>query len=224
MERIKVEDVSYSYISKYQKIDALRQVSCSFEEGKLYAVIGESGSGKSTLLSLLAGLDLPSEGTIYIDGQDLASMDRDAYRRDKASVVYQSFHLFPLLTALENVMYPLELKGVPGREARRRAMDCIAQAGLPEKILRQYPKMMSGGEQQRVAIARALAAEGDILLADEPTGNLDTENEEIIAGLLLECAHEKGYTVVLVTHSLEMARKADVIYRMKDGRMMRYDR
>ena len=96
MERIKVEDVSYSYISKYQKIDALRQVSCSFEEGKLYAVIGESGSGKSTLLSLLAGLDLPSEGTIYIDGQDLASMDRDAYRRDKASVVYQSFHLFPL--------------------------------------------------------------------------------------------------------------------------------
>ena len=95
MERIKVEDVSYSYISKYQKIDALRQVSCSFEEGKLYAVIGESGSGKSTLLSLLAGLDLPSEGTIYIDGQDLASMDRDAYRRDKASVVYQSFHLFP---------------------------------------------------------------------------------------------------------------------------------
>ena len=171
MERIKVEDVSYSYISKYQKIDALRQVSCSFEEGKLYAVIGESGSGKSTLLSLLAGLDLPSEGTIYIDGEDLASMDRDAYRRDKASVVYQSFHLFPLLTALENVMYPLELKGVPGREARRRAMDCIAQAGLPEKILRQYPKMMSGGEQQRVAIARALAAEGDILLADEPTGN-----------------------------------------------------
>ena len=121
MERIKVEDVSYSYISKYQKIDALRQVSCSFEEGKLYAVIGESGSGKSTLLSLLAGLDLPSEGTIYIDGEDLASMDRDAYRRDKASVVYQSFHLFPLLTALENVMYPLELKGVPGREARRRA-------------------------------------------------------------------------------------------------------
>lgn len=166
MAMIKVEDVSYSYISKYQKIEALKHVSCSFEAGKMYAVIGESGSGKSTLLSLLAGLDLPAEGKIYIEGKDMVSMDRDAYRRNKASVVYQSFHLFPLLTAWENVMYPMELKGISEKEAKTRAKGYLSQVGLPEKILHQYPKMMSGGEQQRVAIARALAAEGRILLAD----------------------------------------------------------
>ena len=120
MAMIKVEDVSYSYISKYQKIEALKHVSCSFEAGKMYAVIGESGSGKSTLLSLLAGLDLPAEGKIYIEGKDMVSMDRDAYRRNKASVVYQSFHLFPLLTAWENVMYPMELKGISEKEAKLR--------------------------------------------------------------------------------------------------------
>ena len=224
MAMIKVEDVSYSYISKYQKIEALKHVSCSFEAGKMYAVIGESGSGKSTLLSLLAGLDLPAEGKIYIEGKDMASMDRDDYRRNKASVVYQSFHLFPLLTAWENVMYPMELKGISEKEAKTRAKGYLSQVGLQEKILHQYPKMMSGGEQQRVAIARALAAEGRILLADEPTGNLDTENEEIIADILLKCAREKGYLVIVVTHNLILAEKADKIYSMKDGRMMTYDR
>lgn len=217
MERIKVENVSYSYVSKYQKIEALKEVFCTFEEGKAYAIIGESGSGKSTLLSLLAGLDVPSSGTIYIDGEDLKEMNRDVYRRDRASVVYQSFHLFPLLTAWENVMYPLELKGISGKEAREKAKEYIGQTGLPEKILNQYPKMMSGGEQQRVAIARALAGGGTILLADEPTGNLDTENEEIIGDILISCAHEKDYTVIIVTHNLELAKRADKIYRMKDG-------
>ena len=219
MERIIVENVSYSYQNKYQKIEAVKQVSCTFESGKLYAVTGESGSGKSTFLSLLAGLDSPKEGRIIVDGEDIAQIDRDAYRRKQVSVVYQAFHLFPLLTAWENVMYPLELKGIPRKEAKKKAAECLEEVGLSEKILNQYPKMMSGGEQQRVAIARAMAAGGRILLADEPTGNLDTENEENIVGLLLKLAHEKDYVVIVVTHNPLIAEMADVRMTMKDGKM-----
>ena len=219
MEIIKVEDINYAYSNKYQRIEALKGVSCTFEKGKLYAVTGESGSGKSTLLSLLAGLDVPDSGTIYIDGEDLSKMNRDIYRRDRTSMVYQSFHLFPLLNAWENVMYPMELKGIDRREARTKAKEYILQTGLGDKILSQFPKMMSGGEQQRVAMARALAGGGDIILADEPTGNLDTENERIIADLLKDCAHIKEYAVIVVTHNLELAEEADIIYNMKDGRL-----
>ncbi len=167
MEILRAEHVSYSYQTKYQKVDAVKDVSCAFEQGGFYAIIGESGSGKSTFLSLLAGLDVPSEGNIYVQGQPLDRMDRDAYRLNQASVVYQSFHLFPLLTALENVMLPMEFKKIRKKEASVRAEKLLKRVGLGERIFRQFPKMMSGGEQQRVAIARAVAAGGDIILADE---------------------------------------------------------
>lgn len=219
MEKIKVEDLSYSYQNKYQKIEAVREVSCSFESGKMYAVTGESGSGKSTFLSLLAGLDRPESGRILVDGENLLEMDQDAYRRKQISVVYQAFHLFPLLNALENVMYPLELQGMSRREARKQAAECLEEAGLEEKILHQYPRMMSGGEQQRVAIARAMASKGKILLADEPTGNLDSENEAHIVELLKRLAHEMDYLVIVVTHNPDVARQADVRMTMKDGRL-----
>ena len=220
MEKIKVENVSYSYQNQYQRIEAVKEVSCSFEAGNLYAITGESGSGKSTFLSLLAGLDRPESGTILIEGENLQEMDRDAYRRKQVSVVYQAFHLFPLLNALENVMYPLELQGLSRQEARQRAAECLEEVGLEKKILNQYPKMMSGGEQQRVAIARAMAAQGRILLADEPTGNLDSENEAHIVELLKMLAHERDYLVIVVTHNPEIARQADVCMKMKDGRMV----
>ena len=220
MERIKVENVSYSYQSKYQIIEAVKEVSCTFESGKMYAVTGESGSGKSTFLSLLAGLDIPKSGVITVDGENLAQTDRDAYRRKKVSVVYQAFHLFPLLTAWENVTYPLEMQGISRKEAREKAAECLEEVGLGEKILHQYPKMMSGGEQQRVAIARAMAVGGKILLADEPSGNLDSENEGHIVELLLRLAHEEEYVVIIVTHNQEIARQADVRMTMKDGRMI----
>lgn len=219
MEKIKVENLCYSYQNKYQKIEAVKEVSCSFEAGKMYAVTGESGSGKSTFLSLLAGLDRPESGTILIDGENLLEMDQDAYRRKQISVVYQAFHLFPLLNALENVMYPLELQGISRREAREKAAECLEEVGLEEKILHQYPRMMSGGEQQRVAIARAMASRGKILLADEPTGNLDSENEAHIVELLKRLAHEMDYLVIVVTHNPEVARQADVRMTMKDGRL-----
>ncbi len=219
MEILRAENVSYSYQTKYQKVDAVRNVSCSFEKGGFYAIVGESGSGKSTFLSLLAGLDVPSEGTIYVQGQALHTMDRDRYRLNQASVVYQSFHLFPLLTAQENVMLPMEFKKMKKKDAAARAKELLARVGLEERILRQFPKMMSGGEQQRVAIARAVAAGGEIILADEPTGNLDSENEKNIVALLKELAHEDGYTVIVITHNQHVAQETDHVFKMTDGRM-----
>ena len=219
MEILRAEHVSYSYQSKYQKVDAVKDVSCVFEKGKFYAIVGESGSGKSTFLSLLAGLDQPCEGTIYVEGEPLCDMDRDAYRLNRAAVVYQAFHLFPLLTAQENVMLPLEFKKMHKKEAVRQAQRLLQRVGLESRIYRQFPKMMSGGEQQRVAIARAVAAGGEIILADEPTGNLDSGNEENVVALLKELAHEDGYTVIVITHSQKVADETDHVFRMKDGFM-----
>lgn len=221
MERIIAESVSYSYQNKYQTVEAVKEVSCVFESGKLYVITGESGSGKSTFLSLLAGLDCPDSGRILVDGEDLNETDRDAYRREKVSVIYQAFHLFPLLTAVENVMYPMELRGVPRKEARAQARKYLEDVGLTEKLFDQYPKMMSGGEQQRTAVARAMASGSKIVLADEPTGNLDTENEEKIVGLLTSLAHERDFVVIMVTHNREIADRADVRLEMRDGRMTR---
>lgn len=219
MERIKAESVSYSYQNKYQTVEAVKDVTCTFETGKMYVITGESGSGKSTFLSLLAGLDIPMSGTIIVDGEDLSRIDRDAYRREKVAVIYQAFHLFPLLTALENVMYPLEIQGVARKEARERAKEYLREVGIDEKKFGKYPRMMSGGEQQRTAVARAMASGGRIILADEPTGNLDTENEEKIVELLLSLAHDRDFTVIMVTHNRQIADRADVRLVMKDGRM-----
>ncbi len=219
MERIKAESVSYSYQNKYQTVEAVKDVTCTFETGKMYVITGESGSGKSTFLSLLAGLDIPKNGTITVDGEDLSRIDRDAYRREKVAVIYQAFHLFPLLTALENVMYPLEIQGVARKEARERAKEYLREVGIDEKKFGKYPRMMSGGEQQRTAVARAMASGGRIILADEPTGNLDTENEEKIVELLISLAHDRDFTVIMVTHNRQIADRADVRLVMKDGRM-----
>lgn len=219
MNILEANGVSYTYQSRYQKVEAVKGVSCAFETGKLYAIVGHSGSGKSTLLSLLAGLDLPTEGEIVVDGKSMASLDRNKYRRETVSMVYQAFHLFPLLTALENVKYPMELRRVPSHEADSKARALIEEVGLAPRIYRQRPQMMSGGEQQRVAIARALASGGKILLADEPTGNLDSENGNNIVALLSDMAHSRGYAVIVVTHGLDVAARADVVYAMKDGRL-----
>ena len=216
---IEAANVSYIYQTKYQKTKALSEVSCSFERGKVYAITGKSGSGKSTFLSLLAGLDVPTEGTLLVEGEDIRKMNRDAYRLNRASVIYQAFHLFPLLTVMENVMFPMELQHVAKKEAKARAQEYLAQVDLPETLYRKMPGMISGGEQQRVAIARAMAAGGEILLADEPTGNLDSQNEQVIVNLLCKMAHDKNYAVIVVTHNEAVAAAADVVYGMKDGEL-----
>jgi ABC-type lipoprotein export system ATPase subunit len=213
------EDVSYTYISRYQRVEALKHVSCSFEEGSFYAITGRSGSGKSTLLSLLAGLDIPTQGDIFYNGKSLKTIDRNRYRRDTASVIYQSYNLFPLLTALENVMYPMELQGRKRREAAAAAAKLLCEVGIGEEMHRKFPQMLSGGEQQRVAIARAIGAGGKLLLADEPTGNLDSANEKMVVELIKTLAHERSLSAIVVTHNEYVYSEVDKVFVLSDGVM-----
>lgn len=220
---IRLDSVQYSYVNRYQAVEALENVSCSFDQGKIYAIIGKSGSGKSTMLSLMAGLDLPKQGDVFFRGQSTRNLNLDQYRRDQVAIIYQNFRLFPLLTALENVMYPMELHGIKPREAKTRAEDYIRSVNLGESEFNRFPSMLSGGEQQRIAIARALAMDTDLILADEPTGNLDTATARTIIGLLADLAHEENYCVAVVTHDREIMDMVDVTYSMRDGVLLQED-
>lgn len=215
MSELRIENVSYRY--KNAPRLALSNVSCVFQPGTVSAVVGPSGSGKTTLLSIMAGLDRPESGRVLLDGGDLAGMDLDAYRRRDVSVIFQAFQLFPLLTVMENVCYPMELSGVPVKSARERAKELLESVGIEEEKFRRFPANLSGGEQQRVAIARALATGAGVLLADEPTGNLDGENSRNVVELLTRLAHEEGYCVIIVTHDLAIAKASDLVYNMTDG-------
>lgn len=216
---IEAEKIGYVYQSKYQKTRALTEVSCSFERGKVYAITGKSGSGKSTFLSLLAGLDVPTEGNLYIEGKDIREIDRDAYRMNRASVIYQAFHLFPLLTVLENVMFPMQLQHVSKKEMKERAQAFLSKVGLADTLYGKMPNMISGGEQQRAAIARAMASGGQILLADEPTGNLDSRTSQEVIGLLQTTSKNFHQTIVMITHNDEIAQSADRTIRIEDGKI-----
>ncbi len=220
MEFLKTEHLSFSYRNKYQTVDAVKSVACTFERGKAYAIVGKSGSGKTTLLSLLAGLELPSDGAVVFEGMPTAKLNRDRYRRDHAAVIYQSYNLFPLLTAMENVLYSMKLKGIRGKAAKARAEKELLAVGITREQFKRYPAQMSGGEQQRVAIARALAAGNELVLADEPTGNLDVSNSEQVVKILLRLAHEEDRCVIVVTHDLEIAGQMDEVYTMRDGELM----
>jgi len=169
---------------------------------------------------MLAGLDVPKEGSVRYSGKDTKNIDLDKYRRDDVTVIYQDFNLFPLLTAIENVMYPLHLKGIKDKEAKVTAQKMMDSVGLDSSFHKRLPSMLSGGEQQRVAIARALASEASVILADEPTGNLDSENGANIIGLLKDLAHTKNYCVIVVTHDLGISSDADQVLSMKDGKLM----
>lgn len=219
MDMISLQHVVYTYHNKYQTVNAVNNVTYSFVLGKMYAIVGKSGSGKTTLLSLLAGLDLPTQGEVLYDNAPTKEMDCDLYRRDKVAVIYQSYNLFPLLTILENVMYPLRLNKVSKKVAAGVAINKLKSVGLDEQYFKRLPSMLSGGEQQRVAIARALASKADVILADEPTGNLDSENGKNIIGILKQLAHVDNYCVIVVTHDLTIADEADVIVRMGDGKI-----
>ena len=199
----------------------LEDVNCRFETGVFYALVGKSGAGKSTLLSLMAGLDLPTEGEILFEGRSTAGMDLSEYRRRYASVIYQDFALLPLLTVQENIQYPMALCGVPPQEAAQQARELARRVSLPEELLDRYPSRISGGEQQRVAIARSLTLDRRLLLADEPPGNLDSENSDIVIDLLRRLAHDEDRCVIVVTHDLSVMDQADVTYRVRDHRLER---
>ena len=217
MAKLSVENVSYKY--KNSETAAVKEVSCAFEEGQIYAIIGPSGSGKSTLLSMLAGLDMPTEGDIYYEEENLKDMDLDIYRRENISMIFQAFQLFPLLTVMENVCYPLELMGIETEEAKKQAVKCLERVGITEEKYKRFPSNLSGGEQQRVAIARSLASGARLILADEPTGNLDVANTGVVMDILTGLAHKDGYCVIVVTHDMEVAEKADIVFRIKDGEL-----
>ncbi len=219
MAELTLHRVSYRYPRAAR--DALQGVECRFRAGEVAAVVGPSGSGKTTLLSIMAGLDRPSGGEVLVDGKKLSEMDLDAYRRQYVSVIFQAFHLFPLLTVLENVCFPMELLGAGEKDARAQARRNLELVGIAEEKHRRYPSQLSGGEQQRVAIARALSSGARILLADEPTGNLDGENSRNIVDILTRLAHEGGYCVVIVTHDPAIAEAADAVYTVADGELSR---
>ena len=221
MSILELQDVTYSYNSKYQRVDVLKHIDCCFDQGSVYAIVGKSGSGKSTLLSLLAGLDLPATGAVLFEGTPTSKMDLARYRRECAAMIYQSFRLFPLLTVSENITYPMELRGLKGEKARNRARELATQVALPETVLNRFPNMLSGGEQQRVGIARAMSMDTRLLLADEPTGNLDEENSQNIIEILVELAHTYGYCVIIATHDLSILPKMDVVFRMNHGILTR---
>ena len=214
---ISLKNVSYSYRGKYQTVKAVNGVSYDFEPGKCYAIIGKSGSGKTTLLSLMAGLDLPTEGEIIVDGKSTKQWNRNRMRREAVSVIYQNYNLFPLLTVQENIQYPLRLNNVNRKEAKVLSKKMRERVELPETYDNRLPSHLSGGEQQRVAIARTLAQGCKIILADEPTGNLDSANTKNIVEILRSLAHDDGCTVIIVTHDPSVAELADAVLQMKDG-------
>lgn len=220
MSIIDVQGVSYTYNTKYHKVHALKSVSYKFDEGKIYAIVGKSGSGKSTLLSLLAGLEAPDTGDIFYKGASTKSMNLVVYRRKMAAMIYQDFKLFPLLTVAENIMFPMELCGMKTKKAYGEAKKLIGKVALPENLFHRYPAMISGGEQQRVAIARALSMDRKLIIADEPTGNLDSENGDNIIRILTQLAHKDNYCVIIATHDLSITDKVDGSIRIKDGKIM----
>ena len=214
-----LENVSYKY--RNAEDVAVKNITCAFDAGQLYAIVGPSGSGKSTLLSMLAGLDIPTKGDVLFAGQNLRELNLDRYRRESIAMIFQAFQLFPLLTATENVCYPMELCGIRPLEACKRATALLDSVGITGNKQKRFPANLSGGEQQRVAIARSLATGAQTLLADEPTGNLDDSNTKNIMSILKNLAHKDNYCVIVVTHDPEVAEMSDVVYRMKDGSLTR---
>jgi len=215
MPELRLDNVSYKYKHGDRKV--VDGVTCLFEAGKLNAVVGPSGCGKTTLLSLMAGLDKPEQGSIFIDDEPLADLDLDQYRRERVSMIFQAFQLLPLLTALENVCIPMQLNGVSRKDSAEKGKSFLNSVGITEDKFKRYPSNLSGGEQQRVAIARTLATGAHVLLADEPTGNLDSATGDKVIEILEHLAHEQGYCVIIVTHDLSIAELSDKVWNMSDG-------
>ena len=219
---IELRGVSKTVLSGSEPLTILHPLSIDIARGQFLAVVGPSGSGKSTLLGLIAGLDAPSSGSVWIDGVDITRLDEDRLARlrgEKIGFVFQFFHLIPSLTAYENVAVPMEIAGVA--DPRSRAQQLLEEIGLTGRS-HHYPAQLSGGEQQRVALARALANDPPIVLADEPTGNLDSSNGRHILELLRTIHRTRGTTIVLVTHDTDLAAIADQRIVLRDGRVVEH--
>ena len=211
MSILQLQNISYTYDGRAK---VLNNVSYTFEKGKVYAIVGRSGAGKTTLLSLLSGLASPTEGKILYDGKDVKKIDRYQYRSRYVGVIFQQFNLLPHLTAVENVELSMRASGKKIAEKRKRAVELLEKVDLDETLARRRILKLSGGEQQRVAIARALSYDPDIILADEPTGNLDLTTQEEVMDIFSRLAHEENKCVIIVTHSPEVANAVDEVYEL----------
>ena len=219
---LKVTNLTKSFEAATGIVNALDNVSFQVETGQFASIIGKSGSGKTTLLSLLGALDTPTGGSIEVDDQDIAKLSghqQTTYRAQKIGFVFQHYNLIPNLTAIENVMLALEFGGVPPRERRTRAVELLEAVGIDEDQQARRPGLLSGGQQQRVSIARALANRPAIILADEPTGNLDSETGKKIFDLLHNLSRKENTTILAVTHDLDIAGKTDCTFLLKDGKI-----
>jgi putative ABC transport system ATP-binding protein len=221
MSILRTESLTKTYGAAAQPIYALNAVNLTVEEGEFLAIMGPSGSGKSTLLYLLGGLDRPSSGSVWLKDKDMSALNDDALselRRKSLGFVFQFFNLVPVLSAEENVAIPLILDGVPRAEALKRATDALAQVGLADRGSHR-PSELSGGQQQRAALARALVAKPAVVLADEPTGNLDSRSSDEVVQMLRQTVDKLGQTMILVTHDPRVAAYADRIVFLKDGKI-----
>ena len=215
MNVLTLSNVTYKY--EGTKKNVLKNVSAVFEAGKVYAIVGKSGSGKSTLLSLIAGLDVCVNGNILHGDSDLREIDRDEYRAKGIGVIFQSFNLITNSTAVENIVLSMQISGSAERDKKSFAYELLQKVGIDKETANRKVLKLSGGEQQRVGIARALAHNPDIIIADEPTGNLDTDTENDVLKILTSLAHDDGKCVIIVTHSKKVSSVADEILGMKDG-------
>jgi putative ABC transport system ATP-binding protein len=219
---LSVKNLTKSFQSPGGTVKALDGISLDVDTGQFVSIIGKSGSGKSTLLSMLGALDIPTSGKIEVDDQDIAKLSsgkQTAYRAHKIGFVFQQYNLIPNLSALENVMLALEFGGIKSSERKPRAKQLLEDVGIDEDQQARKPSRLSGGQQQRVSIARALANNPSIILADEPTGNLDSETGQKIFDLLHNLSRSKNTTIIAVTHDLDIAGKTDHTFRLKDGKL-----
>ena len=212
---LKMDKVSYRYSDAPKDVYVFKDLSYKFETGKMYAIRGKSGSGKTTLLSLISGLEKKYEGKIYFGDKDLSKVNLDKYRNSDIGIVFQSYNLLPHLTASENIILSMDINGLKKVNKKDKALELLQSVGLGKKHEKRRVLKLSGGEQQRVAIARSMSYDPKILIADEPTGNLDGETEAEILKIFSDLAHNKNKCVIIVTHSEEVCAACDVVYELK---------
>lgn len=212
---LKIDNVSYRYHDADKEEYAIKNISYEFEKGKIYAIKGRSGTGKTTLLSLISGLERCTEGKIIFDNKDLKKINLDKYRSREIGIVFQSYNLLPFMSTIENIILSMDISEIKIKDKRQKALELMKQVGLKESYANRRVLKLSGGEQQRVAIARSLAYNPKMIVADEPTGNLDKETEKEILDIYKKLAHDENKCIIIVTHSSNVCQMVDIVYELK---------
>ncbi len=221
MKVLEFDKVSYNYIQAGKQLDILKDATYEFESGTFYAIIGPSGSGKTTALALASGLDIPKNGNVLYKKSDLQKIGLNKFRRENVAIIFQSYNLLSYMTALQNVMAAMEISRVKRPNMKEYAIELLEKVGITRDMANRSVRQMSGGQQQRVAIARALSTNVELIVADEPTGNLDKETAADIITIFQKLAKEEGKCIIAVTHSEQLAKVADIVLKLKDGKLVK---